>query len=357
MQASQAGGEPVRILAIESSCDETAAAVVENGVRVLSNIIDSQIPIHRRFGGVVPEVASRRHLQAIWPVTQQALEESGLTVEQLSAVAVTAGPGLVGSLLVGVSFAKALAFAWGKPLIGVHHWQGHIAALQLERQMPREYLALVVSGSHSGLLKINAQGLFPLGMSHDDAAGEAFDKIARALYLPYPGGPEIDKAAKNGRADAVAFPRAWLEGTDDFSFSGLKSAVLNYLNQRRMKGEDFSPAEINDLAASAQEAICDVLSAKAVAAAQREKLPLIALAGGVAANSRLRALLQQRATAAGIETVWPSPIYCTDNAAMIGAAAYGEYRLGHFASLSLNADPRKPFPLQAAAKTAASVKA
>ena len=351
--AREENQQPVRILAIESSCDETAAAVVENGVRVLSNIIDSQIPIHRRFGGVVPEVASRRHLQAIWPVTQQALAESGLAPQQLSAVAVTSGPGLVGSLLVGVSFAKALAYAWEKPLIDVHHWQGHIAALQLERQMPAEYLALVVSGSHSGLLKISPQGLFPLGMSHDDAAGEAFDKIARALYLPYPGGPEIDKAAKNGRADAVAFPRAWLEGSDDFSFSGLKSAVLNYLNRRRMKGEDFSPAEINDLAASAQEAICDVLSAKAVAAAQREKLPLIALAGGVAANSRLRALLQQRAAAVGIETVWPNPVYCTDNAAMIGAAAYSHFCRCRFAPLSLNADPRKPFsPLDAVDKTA-----
>ncbi|MEG2213679.1 MAG: tRNA (adenosine(37)-N6)-threonylcarbamoyltransferase complex transferase subunit TsaD, partial [Clostridiales bacterium] len=262
---------------------------------------------------------------------------------EMDAVAVSAGPGLVGALLVGVSFAKALAYALGLPLIAVHHWKGHIAALKLEYTLEEPYLALVVSGSHSGLVAVDKTGLRPLGMSHDDAAGEAFDKIARALYLPYPGGPEIARAAETGRADFVEFPRAWLPGTDDFSFSGLKSAVLNYLNQRRMKGEEFSPQEICHLAASAQEAIDDVLSAKAVAAAKREGLSVIAMAGGVAANGRLRQLLQERAAAENIRVVWPSPVYCTDNAAMIGAAAYAQYVAGNFAPLDLNADPRMPF--------------
>ena len=333
----------INILALESSCDETAASVVRNGREMRSNIIASQIAIHRAFGGVVPEVASRHHLTAITEVTEQALAEAGCEFADIDAIAVSAGPGLVGALLVGVSFAKALAYALNKPLIAVHHWQGHIAALELEHQLQPPYLALVVSGSHSGLLVAEPQGLRPLGMSHDDAAGEAFDKIARALYLSYPGGPEIEKAALRGRPDSVEFPRAWLPGTDDFSFSGLKSAVLNHLNHRRMKGEDFSEAEICDLAASAQQAICDVLSAKTVAAAEREGLSTIALAGGVAANGYLRQMLAQRAAVTGIKVVWPSPIYCTDNAAMIGAAAYHQYLAGDFAPLSLNADPRMPF--------------
>lgn len=334
--------QQVVILSIESSCDETAVAVVADGHFVMSNIIASQVPVHRLYGGVVPEIAGRHHLQAITPALRQALATADIDFARVDAVAVTQGPGLVGSLLVGVSYAKALAYALNKPLIAVHHWQGHLAALRLEHQLHPPYLALVVSGSHSGLLLVTAAESRMLGMSHDDAAGEAFDKIARALGLPYPGGPEISRAAEQGRRDAYDFPRAWLADSDDFSFSGLKSAVLNELNRRRMRGDEPGAAEIADFAASAEEAICDVLSAKAVAAAQRERLPSIALVGGVAANQRLRHLLQERAAACGIGVCWPSPIYCTDNAAMIAAAAYPQYLAGDFAGLALNADPRLP---------------
>ena len=331
-----------RILAIESSCDETAAAVVEDGRRILSNIIATQIPVHRIYGGVVPEIAGRHHLEAISPVVREALEQAGCTWQEVDAVAVTAGPGLVGSLLVGVSYAKALALALDKPLIAVHHWLGHLQAVRLEHELEPPFLALVASGSHSGLIEITAAGRRFLGRSRDDAAGEAFDKIARALGLPYPGGPEIAKAAAAGDRNRYDFPRAWLEESDDFSFSGLKSAVLNHLNHRRMTGGEPDRQEICDIAASAQEAICDVLSAKAVAAAERLRLPLIVLAGGVAANARLRELLSGRARSAGIRVLWPSPVLCTDNAAMIGAAAYDQFLAGDFAGPDLNADPRLP---------------
>ena len=330
------------ILAIESSCDETAAAVVADGCRLLSNVISTQIPIHRVYGGVVPEIAGRHHLQAIAPVVAQALAEAGCAWEDIAALAVTQGPGLVGSLLVGVSYAKALAMAKELPLIAVHHWLGHLAAARLEHDIQPPYLALVVSGSHSGLLRVTAEGRRFLGHSRDDAAGEAFDKIARALGLPYPGGPEIAKAATRGRAGRYDFPRAWLEGTDDYSFSGLKSAVLNLLNHQRMTTGEPTAQEVCDIAASAQEAVCDVLSAKAVAAARRESLPCILLAGGVAANQRLRQLLSQRAGAEGIRVLWPAPALCTDNAAMIGAAAWDQYQARAFAGLELNADPRLP---------------
>ncbi len=329
------------ILAIESSCDETAAAVVRDGRQVLSNIIASQIPVHRLYGGVVPEIASRHHLEAISPVVVEALAVAGLDFPGIGAIAVAHGPGLVGSLLVGVSYAKALAFALDKPLIPVHHWRAHLAAIQIEHQPVLPYLALVVSGSHSGLLLAAADGTSRLlGFSHDDAAGEAFDKIARALGLPYPGGPEIAKAAQRGNPHYVDFPRAWLPGTDDFSFSGLKSAVLNDLNRRRMLGREPNEIERCNIAASAQEAICDVLSAKAVQAAQREGVKTIVLVGGVAANQRLRQLLSSRAGEQGIGVLWPSPVYCTDNAAMVGAAAYQQYLAGDFARWDLNADPR-----------------
>ncbi|NLF79977.1 MAG: tRNA (adenosine(37)-N6)-threonylcarbamoyltransferase complex transferase subunit TsaD [Clostridia bacterium] len=328
----------VMILAIESSCDETAAAIVSDGYEVRSNIIASQIPVHRVYGGVVPELASRHHLQAIVPVVAEALEQAGVAFADLDAVAVAYGPGLVGSLLVGVSYAKALALALRLPLIAVHHWQGHLRAIAIEHQLAYPYLALVVSGSHSGLLRVEETGGQLLGCSRDDAAGEAFDKIARALDLPYPGGPEIERAGKHGDPRAVAFPRSWLPGSDDFSFSGLKTAVLEHL--RRRGGAELKPQELADIAASAEEAICDVLSGKAVAAAQREGLPMIALVGGVAANGRLRRLLRQRAKQAGIGVVWPAPVYCTDNAAMIGAAALDQYTQGDFADLYLNAEPR-----------------
>ena len=331
-----------RILAIESSCDETAAAVVSPEEGVLSNIIASQIPVHRIYGGVVPEIASRHHLEAIAPVVAEALEAAHCGFGDIDAVAVAYGPGLVGSLLVGVSYAKALAMALDKPLIAVHHWQGHLRAINIEHKPDFPYLALVVSGSHSGLLLAKADGSHMLGSSHDDAAGEAFDKIARALGLPYPGGPEISKAAEKGDPAFVDFPRAWMEGTDDFSFSGLKSAVLNYLNNRRMKGEELAPEDICNIAASAQEAICDVLSAKAVAAARREGMKTIALVGGVASNKRLRELLSARGAKYGMDVIWPSPVFCTDNAAMIGMAALEKYAAGDFAPLDLNAQPRLP---------------
>ncbi len=328
------------ILAIETSCDETAAAVVENGRRVLSNIIYSQIPVHRKYGGVVPEIASRCHLEAIVPVVEKALKDAAKSFEDLDAIAVSSGPGLVGALLVGVSYAKALAMALNKPIIGVHHWHGHIKAVFLEHQPDYPFLALVVSGSHSGLVEVKGRGDYHLlGESRDDAAGEAFDKIARALGLGYPGGPAIEEAAKGGDYNYISFPRAWLEEGWDFSFSGLKSAVLNYLNQRQMKGEPVSEAEIPHLAASAQEAITEVLAVKAVKAARLLNYKQIALVGGVAANKRLRALLTEKG--AGLEILWPSAVYCTDNAAMIGAAAYELYSENKISSLSLNADPRQ----------------
>ena len=331
----------VNILAIETSCDETAAAIVADGRQVLANIIASQIDVHREYGGVVPEIASRRHLQAIMPVCQQALTQSGLSLAEIDAIAVAHGPGLVGALLVGVSYAKALAFATAKPLLAVNHWHAHIAAIGLSHAPAAPYLALVVSGSHSGLMIRQDDGsLRLLGSSQDDAAGEAFDKIARALGLPYPGGPEIEKAAAAGDAHFCQFPRARLANPYDFSFSGLKSAVLNDLNQRRMKGQLISNQLVADLAASAQEAICEALVNKAVAAAQAFGLKTIVLVGGVAANGRLRALLTEQAAALGIEAIWPDKVYCTDNAAMVGAAAYPLWLAKDFASASLNATPR-----------------
>ncbi len=331
------------ILAIESSCDETSAAIVEDGRLVKANIIASQIDIHQAYGGVVPEIASRHHLQAIMPVTKQALKEANCSFSDISAIAVAYGPGLVGPLLVGVSFAKALAYALGLPLIAVHHWQGHIAAINLNHDLEYPYLALVASGSHSGIIMVEKESIRLLGQSQDDAAGEAFDKIARALGLPYPGGPQIEKAAQAGDKDFCSFPRAKMDNPYDFSFSGLKSAVLNDLNKRRMQGQSIDQALINNIAAAAQEAICDTLSAKTVAAAQEQGLKNIALVGGVAANSRLRALLKERASEQGLNCLWPDKIFCTDNAAMIAAAAYPQYLKQNFADLSLNAEPRLPF--------------
>ncbi len=334
----------VKILAIETSCDETAAAVVADGKFILSNCISSQIPVHRLYGGVVPEIASRCHLEAITPIVNTAMREANCVFADLDAIAVSSGPGLVGALLVGVSYAKALAMATGLPLLGVHHWHGHITAPFLEHERRFPFTALVVSGSHSGI--VEAQDPFCyrlLGESLDDAAGEAFDKIARALGLSYPGGPAIQKAAQGGNRHAVAFPRAFLkeDGHYDFSFSGLKSAVLNYLNRRNMQGDPLRPEEVKDVAASAQEAICDVLAHKAVEAAHALGHSRLVLAGGVAANGRLRELVAEKG--AGLELIWPSSALCTDNAAMIAAAAYDLYQAGRFANLTLNANPRQKF--------------
>lgn len=328
----------VKILAIESSCDETAAAVVADGYQLLANVIATQIPVHQLYGGVVPEIASREHLNSVVPVVERALQEAGLGLADLDAVAVTQGPGLIGSLLVGVSYAKALALAAGLPLIAVHHLAGHMSAPFLEHpDLTFPYLALVVSGSHSGLAIAEQAGHYRLlGQSRDDAAGEAFDKIARALGLPYPGGPAIQQAAAQGQP-IYDFPCAWLDDSYDFSFSGLKSAVLNFLNKKQMKGE---PYRVEDVAASAQEAIVKVLAAKAARAAEHFGLDTIVLAGGVAANQALRSRVQQMAPDKRV--VYPSPVFCTDNAAMIGAAALNKYAQGDFAGLDLNAQANLP---------------
>lgn len=323
----------VKILAIESSCDETAAAVVGDGYKVYSNIIASQIPVHRLYGGVVPEIASRHHLDAVVPVVDQALAQAEVTLHDIDAVAVTQGPGLIGSLLVGVNYGKALAFAAKKPLIAVHHLEGHMNAVFLEHpnlQFP--FLSLVVSGSHSGVVCAEGYGKYRLlGQSRDDAAGEAFDKIARALGLPYPGGPSIQKAAAEGEV-IYDFPQALLNEGYDFSFSGLKSAVLNFLNQKQMKGE---PYRIADVAASAQAAITEVLAAKAVRAAKEENMNTMVLAGGVAANLQLRQKIKELNP--DLNLLFPSLVYCTDNAAMIGAVALHKFADGEFADFSLNA--------------------
>ncbi len=331
--------ETIRILAIESSCDETAAAVVENGRRVLSNVIFSQIELHKLYGGVVPEIASRKHIEKISQVIEAALDESGMTLQQMDAVAVTYGPGLVGPLLVGVSMAKALCFATGLPLIGVHHIEGHISANYIEnQQLEPPFLTLVVSGGHTHLVIVRDYGVYEvIGQTRDDAAGEAFDKVARAIGLGYPGGPKIDRLSAEGNPLAIRFPRAKVEDSPyDFSFSGLKSAVLNYLNGCEMKGEAVNRA---DVAASFQKAVIDVLVEHTMEAADALGLPRLAIAGGVAANSSLRMAFVRACEEKKIAFYHPSPSLCTDNAAMIGAAAYYEYRSGRRSGLDLNAVP------------------
>lgn len=329
----------VLILAIESSCDETAASVVKNGREALSNIIFSQIDLHTRFGGVVPEIASRKHIEKINPVIEEALAQAGTALEDLTAIAVTCGPGLVGPLLVGVSAAKAISFATGKPLIGVHHISGHISANYIEHpDLQPPFICLVVSGGHSHLVKVKDYGVYEiLGRTRDDAAGEAFDKVARAIGLGYPGGPKIDQLSREGNPDAIPFPRAKIaENAYDFSFSGLKSAVLNYLNGCRMKGEEISQA---DVAASFQKAVIDVLVEHSLHAVEQCGWNRFAIAGGVAANSSLRRAFAGECEKRRIAFYCPSPVYCTDNAAMIGAAAYYEYQKGVRHGLDLNAAP------------------
>lgn len=331
--------EDIYILAIESSCDETAAAVIRNGREVCSNIIFSQIELHKLYGGVVPEIASRKHIEKINPVIKEALLAAGLGLENMDAIAVTYGPGLVGALLVGVAEAKAIAYAAKKPLVGVHHIEGHIAANYIEHpELEPPFMCLVVSGGHTHLVKVLDYDKFEIiGRTRDDAAGEAFDKVARAIGLGYPGGPKVDKLAKEGNRDAIAFPRAKVEGNEyDFSFSGLKSAVLNYLNQCEMKG---IPVNTADVAASFQYAVIDVLTTHAIKAAKEIGYDKLAVAGGVAANSSLRESLQNACNEEGISFYYPSPIYCTDNAAMIGVAGYYAYQNGVRHGLDLNAVP------------------
>lgn len=329
----------VLILAIESSCDETAASVVKNGRVVLSNIISSQIDLHTLYGGVVPEIASRKHMEQVNQVTQQALKDAGVALEDITAVAVTYGPGLVGALLVGVAFAKSLAFAADKPLVGVHHIEGHISANYIENpDLEPPFTCLVVSGGHTNIVLVEDYGVYKIiGRTRDDAAGEAFDKVARAVGLGYPGGPKIDKLAKEGNKDAIAFPRAKVDGSPyDFSFSGIKSAVLNYINHSEMKNEEINRA---DLVASFQNAVVDALVSRTIMAAKEYGCKKLAVAGGVAANSALRAALESECKKNNITFYHPSPIFCTDNAAMIGSAGYYEYMAGVRAGWDLNAVP------------------
>lgn len=333
----------MKILAIETSCDETSAAVVEDGRRICSDVISSQIDIHRKFGGVVPEIASRHHVEDVLPVVDMALREADMSPADVDAVAVTQGPGLVGALLVGVAAAKALSYAAQKPLIAVHHMEGHIYAnLVAHPQLEPPFLTLVVSGGHTMLVDIPAYNEFHLlGETKDDAAGEAFDKIARVMGYPYPGGPEIDRLARTGNAQAIEFPQAMIhENNYDFSFSGVKSAVINYLHHQEQIGADYSAP---DVAASFQAAVVDVLVEKTMRAAQEYGRTTICLAGGVAANTALRARLTERATAANCRVLAPTARLCTDNAVMIGARAYYQWQQGEYADWSLNADPRLPF--------------
>ena len=331
--------EDAYILAIESSCEETAASVVKNGRTVLSNIISSQIDLHTLFGGVVPEIASRKHVENIDGVIKKALADADMTLEEVDAIGVTYGPGLVGALLVGLAEAKALAYAAGKPLIGVHHIEGHICANYIQnKDFAPPYMALVVSGGHSHLVYVSDYGKYEImGHTRDDAAGEAYDKVARAIGMGYPGGPKIDAAAKKGNPDAVKFPRVFLEEDSyDFSFSGLKSAVLNYVNKQKMMGAEIVP---EDIAASFQQSVVEVLVSKTIKAAKAHGVKKIALAGGVASNSALRTRMQEACERNGFYLSVPAPILCTDNAAMIGCAAYYEYIAGVRDGLDLNANP------------------
>lgn len=331
--------EKFTILAIETSCDETSAAVVVNGREVLSNIISSQIDIHTEFGGVVPEVASRKHIEAIAQVVDEALKTAEMTFADIDAVGVTYGPGLVGALLVGLQYAKGLAYSLGIPLIGVNHIEGHISANFIEyKELEPPFVTLVVSGGHTFIVNMKDYGKFEvLGQTRDDAAGEAFDKVARAIGLGYPGGPKIDKISKEGNDEAIVFPRAnFREKTLDFSFSGVKSAVLNYLNSLKMKNEEFVVA---DVAASFQKAVVEVLVENTFKACKANKVNKVAIAGGVACNSTLREAMISEGNKRGIKVLFPKPVLCTDNAAMIGAAAYFEYKSGRTSGLDINAVP------------------
>lgn len=329
----------IKVLGIETSCDETSAAVVLNGRTVVSNVISSQIDLHKKYGGVVPEIASRKHVESIMPVINQALEEASIEPGEIDVVATTYGPGLVGALLVGLSAAKGLAYSLGKPLVGVHHIEGHIAANYLEhKDLEPPFLCLVASGGHSHIIHVRDYKSFEiLGQTRDDAAGEAFDKIARAVGLGYPGGPLIDKTARYGNSNAIDFPRVYFsDGSLDFSFSGLKTAVLNYLNCMEQKNQ---PIVLQDVCASFQKAVVDVLVNNTIRVAKLKNTTKIALAGGVAANSLLRENMETTAVENGMEMYYPGLVLCTDNAAMIASAGYYEYVSGNISPLSLNAIP------------------
>ena len=330
----------MKILAIESSCDETAAAVVEDGTKVLSNVINTQIELHKVYGGVVPEIASRKHIENVSDVVEKALCDAKIKAEELDAIAVTYGPGLVGALLVGVSYAKGVAFALKKPLIPVHHIKGHISANFIESpDLKPPFICLVASGGHSHIVYVKDYAQYEvLARTRDDAAGEAFDKVSRVLGFGYPGGPAIQKAAELGNKDAIHFPRVNMgENGFDFSFSGVKTAVLNYVHTMEQRGEEINKF---DVAASFQEAVIDVLSSHLVECAKLCGAESVALAGGVAANGPLRERVKDAAKSEGMKFYCPSLSLCTDNAAMIGCAAYYEYtESGTVADMSLNAVP------------------
>ena len=329
--------EDIYILGIETSCDETAASIVKNGTEIVSNVVASQIDSHKRFGGVVPEIASRHHVEQITLVIEEALQRADMEPHQLNAVAVTEGPGLVGALLIGVNAAKAFAFANGLPLVGVHHIAGHIYANRLEQEMEFPLLALVISGGHTELVYMKEHGSFEvIGETRDDAAGEAYDKVARTLNLPYPGGPHIDRLAHDSDV-AIEFPRVWLEeGSYDFSFSGLKSAVLNYMHNAKQRGEAVAPEHV---AAGFQNSVVEVVTAKAVRAAEQYKVRQVIAAGGVAANKGLRTSLSAAFGQKEIPFFIPSLPLCTDNAAMIAAAGTVMFEKGITGNMAMNGRP------------------
>jgi N6-L-threonylcarbamoyladenine synthase len=332
----------VLVLGLETSCDETSAAVIADGRKILSNVIASQIPVHQKYGGVVPELASRRHVEDVIPVIDQALSAAGVGLADLDAIGVTFGPGLVGALLVGVAAAKALAFSAAIPLVGVHHLEGHMFAPLLSHpELAPPFVALIVSGGHTSLVHVRDYSSFQLlGQTRDDAAGEAFDKVARVLGLPYPGGPQVEALAKTGNSSAIRFPRSFSgDGTFEFSFSGLKSAVINTLHTASQRNETVVAA---DVAASFQAAVVDILAEKALQAVQHCDVSSLVLSGGVAANGALRLEFDRRCRLAGVRLYSPDTILCTDNAAMIGCRAYYQLQAGDIADLSLNAIPSLP---------------
>ena len=335
----------MRVLAIETSCDDTGAAVVVNGRKILSNVVSSQVSIHQKYGGVVPELASRRHIEMIVPIVTEALEMAKVTLREVDGIAVTQGPGLVGSLLVGLSFAKSLSFASGLPLVGVNHVEAHLSAIFLEKKTPKfPFIGLVVSGGHTSLFRVDGFGkLKRLGQTRDDAAGEAFDKVAKLLGLGYPGGPVIDELSKSGNPKAIRFPRPFLgKNSLDFSFSGVKTAVVNYVKSHPETPGGYPEGLVRDIVSSFQEAVVEVLVRKTIQAARHEKLKRIVLAGGVAANRLLRERMKGEASGHKIAVYIPSPSFCTDNAAMVGVVGYEYLKKGIRADLSLNAYSNLP---------------
>jgi N6-L-threonylcarbamoyladenine synthase len=335
----------MRVLAIETSCDDTGAAVILDGREILSNIVSSQVPIHQKYGGIVPELASRKHIESIVPIVTEALETAKVSLKEIDGIAVTQGPGLVGSLLVGLSFSKSISFATGIPFVGVNHIEAHLSAIFLEQRPPKfPFIGLVVSGGHTSLFRMDGFGKYKrLGQTRDDAAGEAFDKVAKLLGLGYPGGPIIDELSKTGNPKAIRFPRPVLSKNSlDFSFSGLKTAVVNYVKTHPEPPEGYPEDLIKDIVSSFQEAVVEVLVKKTVQAAQHQGLERVVLSGGVAANQRLRQMMKEEAFEQKLKIYLPSPSFCTDNAAMVGVVGYEYLKRGIRSPLSLNAFSNLP---------------